>query len=168
MGLATIAQTSVASFFLCGDEEQESDHQDFYQTIGLGYALGHGTTPPMAFLPSLLDRVKRSKMRNYRLRFQTEALPDFRSDQKWRDYLEFADKFFFAVQPDFPHDLLPAACGLILADSYGGELIRTVASQPLAAARRKAITLQFARTAALRLVMQLDPALAGRCEAKDV
>jgi hypothetical protein len=96
------------------------------------------------------------------------SVADFRSDQKWRDYPEFADKFFFAVRPDFPHDLLPAACGLILADSYGGELVRTVPSQPLPAARRKAITLRFARTAALRLTMQLDPGLAGRCEAKDV
>jgi hypothetical protein len=95
------------------------------------------------------------------------GVADFRSDQKWSDYLAFADRFFFAVQPDFPNDLLPAECGLILADRYGGEIIRTAASHPIAAARRKAITLRFARLAAIRLSMQLHPALTARSEGKD-
>src|SRR5262249_57326356 len=41
---------------------------------------------------------------------------DFQSDRKWPEYLEFCDRFFFAVAPDFPRDILPADCGLIVAD----------------------------------------------------
>ncbi len=96
------------------------------------------------------------------------SVADFLSDQKWRDYLEFADRFFFAVRPDFPNDLLPAECGLILADRYGGEIIRTAPVHSLAPARRKAITLKFARFAAIRLSLQLYPALTARSEAKDL
>lgn len=76
---------------------------------------------------------------------------DFEADQKWGDYLEFCDSFFFAVDPDFPVDILPAEEGLILADAFGA-LIKTPAElRPLAAARRKAVTLRFARQAARRL-----------------
>ena len=32
---------------------------------------------------------------------------DFAADHKWRDYLEFCDRFYFAVEPDFPLALLP-------------------------------------------------------------
>jgi len=27
---------------------------------------------------------------------------DFQSDRKWPEYLEFCDRFFFAIEPDFP------------------------------------------------------------------
>jgi hypothetical protein len=32
---------------------------------------------------------------------------DFQSDRKWPEYLEFCDRFFFAVEPDFPQAILP-------------------------------------------------------------
>jgi hypothetical protein len=97
------------------------------------------------------------------------SLADYRSDQKWPEYAEFCDRFYFAVKPDFPRDVLPPGCGLILADRYGAEIIRSAEAAPaLPPARRKALTLRFARTAALRLSMRIDPALAGRSEAKDV
>jgi hypothetical protein len=78
---------------------------------------------------------------------------DFRADRKWQDYLGFADFFYFAVAADFPRDLLPAAEGLILADRFGAEIARPAAHRPLPAARRKALTLRFARTAASRLML---------------
>ena len=40
---------------------------------------------------------------------------DFLTDLKWQDYREFADELFFAVDADFPQDLLPAETGLIVA-----------------------------------------------------
>src|SRR5689334_6955303 len=49
---------------------------------------------------------------------------DFQSDRKWPDYLEFCDRFFFAVEPDFPRESLPLDCGLIIADAHGGEIVR--------------------------------------------
>lgn len=82
---------------------------------------------------------------------------DFIADRKWQKYLEWADRFFWAVSGDFPVDLLPADCGLIIADGYDGEILRMGCARPLAAARRKAMMLTFARQAALRLNTLRDP-----------
>jgi len=78
---------------------------------------------------------------------------DFEADAKWQDYLEFADRFYFAVDRDFPQELLPAECGLILGDRYGAAILRESPRSPLAAARRKAAMLRFARHAADRLIL---------------
>ncbi len=82
---------------------------------------------------------------------------DFRSDRKWRDYRQWCDRFYFAVDADFPQELIPEDCGLILADRYGADLIREAPEHRLEAARRKAVTLRFARCAALRLHGINDP-----------
>jgi hypothetical protein len=96
------------------------------------------------------------------------SLADFRSDQKWPEYAAYCDRFYFAVRPDFPRDVIPADCGLILADRYGAEIVRQAAqSPPLAPARRKVLTLRFARTAALRLAATFDPEMKARSEAKE-
>lgn len=87
------------------------------------------------------------------------SIADFRSDQKWPDYREFCDRLFFAVKPDFPIDILPADTGLILADRYGGEIVRAAPEHKLVAARRKAMTQRLARAAAFRLSALLDPTL---------
>jgi hypothetical protein len=81
---------------------------------------------------------------------------DFTSDHKWRGYLEWCDRFFWAVDPAFPVDLLPGDTGLILADAYGAEIMRMGIERPLAPARRRAITQKMARTAANRLLALLD------------
>lgn len=86
---------------------------------------------------------------------------DFLSDHKWRGYLEWCDRFFWAVDADFPQELLPEGCGLILADGYGAELMRMAPKEPLATARRKALTLTFARHAAQRAQQARDPGVAG-------
>ena len=82
---------------------------------------------------------------------------DLRSDQKWPEYREFCDRFFFAVAPDFPRELLPLGTGLIVADRYGGEIVQTAPHHKLAAARRKAMTVRILRAAAFRLQAALDP-----------
>ena len=79
------------------------------------------------------------------------SVADFRSDQKWPEYQPFCDRFYFAVGEKFPHDLIPEEAGLIIADAYGGAIIREPDEDKLAAARRKAVTLRFARLAAARL-----------------
>lgn len=87
---------------------------------------------------------------------------DYTSDAKWRGYLAFGDRFFWAVGPDFPTDLLPPETGLIIADAFGGEVVRMPGATPLAGARRRALTLRFARCAALRMHLSRDPmALTG-------
>ena len=85
------------------------------------------------------------------------CLLDYRSDGKWQDYLPFCDRLYFAVAADFPHEIIPASAGLILADRYGAELVREPIEERLSAARRKAMMLCFARAAALRLQLHLDP-----------
>lgn len=85
------------------------------------------------------------------------CLADFRADDKWEDYLEFCDCFYFAVDEDFPQDVLPDETGLIVADAYGGAIVRESEEVSLAPARRKAMTLRFAHHAALRLAGLLDP-----------
>ncbi len=85
------------------------------------------------------------------------SLADFRSDGKWQEYLEFCDLFFFAVPEDFPREVLPDEPGLIIADRYTAAVIREAPETSLAPARRKALTLRFARTAGQRLLQTLDP-----------
>ena len=79
------------------------------------------------------------------------GLPDFRADSKWEDYLEFTDRFYFAVAADFPRAVLPDDVGVMVADSYGGAIIREAPRSSLPTARRKAMTQRFARLAAERL-----------------
>jgi hypothetical protein len=86
---------------------------------------------------------------------------DWHADTKWPDYLEWADRFLFAVAPDFPVALLPAAEGLILADRWHAEIVRPALVRPLAAARRRALTLRFARLAAARAMLLADPPLSA-------
>jgi hypothetical protein len=81
---------------------------------------------------------------------------DFTTDQKWPDYLEFCDRFYFAVDQYFPHELIPSTCGLIIADEYGAEIIRNCTAKKMHSARRKAMSLRFARTAARRLMDLTD------------
>ena len=75
---------------------------------------------------------------------------DYLTDRKWGEYLPFCDRFYFAVAPEFPQDLLPPEPGLIVADGFGGAVVREPPHIPLAGARRKALTLAFALLAAGR------------------
>lgn len=90
---------------------------------------------------------------------------DFRADAKWPEYLESCDRFFFAVAPDFPVEMLPEQTGLVLADRYGGIIERQSEEALLPPARRKALTLRFARAAAARLAFLHDPDLVTRVDA---
>ena len=82
---------------------------------------------------------------------------DFMGDAKWQGYLEWCDRFFWAVDGDFPTDLLPLESGLILADAYDAEVVRMPTEHKLPPARRKVMVQKFARTAAMRLQALRDP-----------
>jgi hypothetical protein len=79
------------------------------------------------------------------------ALADLRGDTKWPEYLEFCDHFYFAIPPDFPDEFVPSSTGLIVADRYGGAIVRPSPSWQIHPSRRKAVTLRFAKCAAERL-----------------
>ena len=78
------------------------------------------------------------------------GVEDYRVDRKWPDYAPYCDAFFFAVAPEFPQGLLPDKPGLIVADAFGGAVLRDAPVAPLAPARRKALTIAFARLGAMR------------------
>ena len=82
---------------------------------------------------------------------------DFQSDHKWHGYLEWCDRFFWAVDSDFPTELLPDDTGLIIADAYDAEIIRIGPESKLAAPRRKVMIQKFARHAAIRAQAARDP-----------
>ncbi len=86
---------------------------------------------------------------------------DFQSDHKWQGYLEWCDRYFWAVDADFPVDLLPEDTGLIIADAYDAEILRMGPEAKLAPARRKVMVAKFARHAARRLQGFRDPGVAG-------
>ena len=93
------------------------------------------------------------------------AKADFVGDGKWTDYLDYCDRFFWAVPPHLAHILeeeryLPGDAG---PDRRRPLRCRGRSARrphrPLAPARRKAELLRFARRAARRLAAQIDPSL---------
>ncbi|MBJ3762064.1 MmcB family DNA repair protein [Maribius pontilimi] len=84
---------------------------------------------------------------------------DFTSDGKWQGYLEWCDRYFWAVDEAFPTDLLPDETGLIIADAYDAEILSIGPETKLAPARRKVIMRKFAFHAARRLHCLRDPGL---------
>ena len=76
---------------------------------------------------------------------------DLRSDQKWPEYLAFCDLFYFAVPVNFPIEIVPAETGLIVADQFGGEILRPSQHHIMTMGRRNRQIMQFARTAGMRL-----------------
>ena len=78
------------------------------------------------------------------------GIEDYRVDRKWHEYSPFCDAFYFAVAPEFPDGVLPDEPGLIVADGFGGAVVRDAPLRPLAPARRKALTIAFGRLGAMR------------------
>lgn len=81
---------------------------------------------------------------------------DFAADRKWQEYLDYCDRFYFAVEPSFPQDLLPLEVGLIVADAHGGSVLRESAMAPLNGNRRRSLILGVALTASRRLARLFD------------
>ncbi|HTH96095.1 MAG TPA: MmcB family DNA repair protein [Stellaceae bacterium] len=87
------------------------------------------------------------------------SIEDFRTDRKWEEYRGFCDHLYFAVPESFPDMLIPDSCGLIRADAFGAAIVRPARLENLAPARRKAVSLRFARLAAQRLQRLIDPGI---------
>ena len=90
------------------------------------------------------------------------SLADLRGDRKWPGYLAWCERFYFAVPAGSGlEDFVPETPGLIVTDRYGAEIVRESPVAVIAPARRKALTLGFARVAAERMLRALDPELAS-------
>ena len=88
---------------------------------------------------------------------------DLFGDGKWLDYLAHCDRFFWAMPAGFDltplsrEGFLPERTGIIVADRYDAMIVREAHSVPLPAPSRRRETLAFARRAARRLALALDP-----------
>ena len=89
------------------------------------------------------------------------SVADFRADHKWRDYFAHCDQLYFAVDANMPLEIMPEEAGLIVADSYGGEILREPAPRAIPPAARRAVLLRFALAAADRLHRFADPGAAS-------
>jgi hypothetical protein len=90
---------------------------------------------------------------------------DFLSDAKWPEYRDYCDRLYFAVDLDFPRELLPEDAGLLVADGPEAALVREAAAHPLSASRRRALLHRYAVVAAGRLAALSDPAGAAELRA---
>ncbi len=87
---------------------------------------------------------------------------DLLGDQKWTDYLDYCDRFYWAIPDTLDSELLsragklPDRAGLIIANRYDAAVMREASLVALSPSRRRAETLRFARRAARRLLGDLD------------
>jgi len=115
--------------------------------IGLGYAPLAEVTLPNGRRADLMALGPKGEIAIVEVK---SSLEDYRVDRKWGEYAPYCDLFYFAVAPDFPRQILPDGPGLIIADGFGGAILAESPLTALAPARRKALTLAFARLAAMR------------------
>ena len=115
--------------------------------VDLGYAPLAEVTLPNGRRADLMALSPRGEIAIVEVK---SGLEDYRVDRKWHEYLPYCDRFAFAVAPEFPQEILPLEPGLIVCDGFGGAVLREAPSTALAPARRKALTIAFARLAAMR------------------
>lgn len=82
---------------------------------------------------------------------------DFLADAKWPEYLAWCDRLVFAVDLDFPADLVPDAAGLWVTDGHEVAEVRPGPETRLAPARRRSLLHRYATVAAGRLAALCDP-----------
>ena len=85
------------------------------------------------------------------------CLADLRADAKWRFYRASCDQLYFAVPAGMPTASMPGDAGLIVADAYGGEILREAPEHRLSGPTRRALLIRFAQAAADRLHGVGDP-----------
>ena len=90
---------------------------------------------------------------------------DFLTDAKWPDYRAWCDRLYFAVDLDFPQDLLPADAGLLVTEDRDAALLREAPEHRLAPARRRSLLHRYAMLAGGRLAALSDPAGAAELRA---
>ncbi|MBA4012821.1 MAG: DNA repair protein MmcB-related protein [Phenylobacterium sp.] len=115
--------------------------------VDLGYAPLAEVTLPNGRRADLMAVSRKGELAIIEVK---SGLEDYRVDRKWHEYLPYCDRFAFAVAPEFPQHILPEEPGLIVCDGFGGAVLREAPATPLAPARRKALTIAFARLAAMR------------------
>ena len=81
------------------------------------------------------------------------SLPDFSSDKKWQNYLDWADQFYFAVAENFSVERLAneMRCGILITDGFDTHILREAPLQKLPTQRRIHLIRRLAFAAMTRL-----------------
>ncbi len=85
------------------------------------------------------------------------SIEDFRVDNKWHQYKDYCDQFYFAKPAELSAEIFPQNEGLIVADNHGARILRPSPEDILPAARRKAMMIKLARLGADRVHNLMDP-----------
>ena len=91
------------------------------------------------------------------------AKADLLGDQKWTEYLDYCDQFYWALSPAMDSAIvngelfMPQRTGLIIADQYDAEILRPASRSALAPARRTKLLKDIAHTALRRTALHNDP-----------
>ncbi|UXU74520.1 MULTISPECIES: MmcB family DNA repair protein [unclassified Paracoccus (in: a-proteobacteria)] len=124
------------------------------------YLIDAGHAPLVEFVPDAglrVDVVSISPKGEIWIVECKSSRADFLSDRKWQGYLDFCDRFFWAVDETFPDELLPLGAGLIRADNWAAEMVRMAPETRLPAARRARLLRDIARVSSRRLMALTDP-----------
>ena len=76
---------------------------------------------------------------------------DFRSDKKWGEYIEWADRFYFGVGDNFPIDILPKEHGIIITDGFDCHKARPSPVNKLNGSRRNTLVRNMAKASMRRI-----------------
>ena len=76
---------------------------------------------------------------------------DFRSDKKWGEYIEWADRFYFGVGDNFPIDILPKEHGIIKTDGFDCHEARPSPVNKLNGTRRNTLVRNMAKASMRRI-----------------
>ena len=76
---------------------------------------------------------------------------DFRSDKKWGEYIEWADRFYFGVGDNFPIDILPKEHGIIITDGFDCHEARPSSVNSLNGSRRNTLVRNMAKMSMRRI-----------------
>lgn len=121
-------------------------------------AMGHGTLTEFRLpLGRRADVVALSEAGEIAICEVKSSRADYRADRKWQDYVPYCERFYFAVPVGFPLDILPEACGLIVADAYGAAVRRPAPPLALNPARKRRLLVRYGHAASARLFRLTDP-----------
>ena len=123
-------------------------------TARLFYQMGDATLSEFTLKTGRrVDLVALSRNQHISVIEVKSSVADFTSDKKWPDYLDWADRFYFAVADDFPLDKLPdeTVCGLIITDGFDAHILREAPERKLPAQRRTHLIRRLAYAAMMRL-----------------
>ncbi len=76
---------------------------------------------------------------------------DYKTDNKWLEYLPYCQRFYFAVPYNFPTDILPKECGVIVADAFDAAIKKESFCSELNPTRHRHLLIRFGHVAGHRI-----------------